>query len=284
MAEPILSDARSGIYQIRNKSNGKRYIGSAIRFDKRWREHRRDLRNGRHHSVALQRAWNKYGEYLFVFEVIELCSKEDLLKFEQKHIELSGDYNICRVAGSSLGIRHSEESRKRMKEAQARIRSKEGWVSPTKGVKYSREVCERMAAPKRGRKKGPMSEETKAKLSYAKKGIVRNIGRQVSEETRQKIREANLGKTWSIEKRMAKSSIQEEVVRRILQLRIQKYTYNRISEVTGVGFVSVKRICMRERYDWVDPHIPALTTSVIGSGGWKQNRKKESDSGRLPGF
>jgi len=52
----------SGVYQIRCKSNGKIYIGSAVNLRQRWDGHRRALRKQRHHNVHLQAAWNRYGE------------------------------------------------------------------------------------------------------------------------------------------------------------------------------------------------------------------------------
>jgi hypothetical protein len=54
----------TGVYQIINLTNGKRYIGSAANkrgFDQRWSIHRTLLFQGKHHSSKLQNAWNKYG-------------------------------------------------------------------------------------------------------------------------------------------------------------------------------------------------------------------------------
>lgn len=64
--------ARSGIYQIRHIDSGKIYVGSAVSFAGRWRNHRKDLAHGRHHSCHLQRAWDKYGSDAFAFEVLEV--------------------------------------------------------------------------------------------------------------------------------------------------------------------------------------------------------------------
>src|ERR1700757_2872980 len=94
----------TGIYSFTSPS-GKQYIGSAISFSNRWRLHRHHLRKGRHHSRALQRAWNKYGEMAIVFEKIALCPITDLLAIEQAAIDrLKPAYNICLKAGSPLGI------------------------------------------------------------------------------------------------------------------------------------------------------------------------------------
>jgi len=108
----------TGVYSITNKVNGKRYVGSAsISFRKRWKEHIRQMSGGIHHSKPLQRAWNKYGEDNFVFEVLATCPKEYCIKLEQWFIDnLKPEYNINPTAGSRLGAKVSEEERKRMSE------------------------------------------------------------------------------------------------------------------------------------------------------------------------
>jgi hypothetical protein len=53
---------KTGIYQILNKANQKRYIGSAsgkAGFNGRWGLHKTMLNQSQHHSTHLQRAWNK---------------------------------------------------------------------------------------------------------------------------------------------------------------------------------------------------------------------------------
>lgn len=55
----------SGVYQIYNTVNGKRYIGSSIHIEQRFKEHLRNLRANKHVNAHLQCAWNKYGEQSF---------------------------------------------------------------------------------------------------------------------------------------------------------------------------------------------------------------------------
>ena len=71
----------SGIYQIYNPINNKRYIGSSINIQRRLKEHKRNLRGGYHHNQHLQNAWNKYTDVL-IFEPLEYCEPEYLLDLE----------------------------------------------------------------------------------------------------------------------------------------------------------------------------------------------------------
>src|SRR4051794_5001336 len=68
------SECHSGIYAIRCKPTGKVYVGSAARITKRWNDHRQSLASGKHHSVLLQRAWEKYGPDAFEFTVLAYCA------------------------------------------------------------------------------------------------------------------------------------------------------------------------------------------------------------------
>ena len=49
-----------GIYSIRNKINGKKYIGSSVDIYRRWGVHLRNLVRHRHPNEHLQRAWDQY--------------------------------------------------------------------------------------------------------------------------------------------------------------------------------------------------------------------------------
>lgn len=102
-----------GIYRILNTVNHKQYIGSSIDIESRWNHHRKLLRKGNHHSKYLQHAWNKYGEPAFKFEFLWKTNTEDLLVEEQICFQyLSPAYNVTKLAGSCLGCKHIEETKK----------------------------------------------------------------------------------------------------------------------------------------------------------------------------
>lgn len=73
----------SGIYEIVNTINGKKYIGSSKQLNIRKTRHFSNLRNNRHANSHLQNSFNKYGEENFEFSVILYCDKNDLEGYEQ---------------------------------------------------------------------------------------------------------------------------------------------------------------------------------------------------------
>jgi len=72
----------TGIYQITNKVNNRKYIGKSGNIFIRWQKHIADLSNNSHHNEKLQRDFKKYGFASFIFEILETCSNAELNEFE----------------------------------------------------------------------------------------------------------------------------------------------------------------------------------------------------------
>lgn len=129
---------KSGIYRIKSKTSNHFYIGSSFNMKERWNRHRRDLRAGKHHSIILQRAWDKYNEEDFVFEIIEYCEIDKLLEREQFFLDSELPiYNICVTAGSQLGRKSTEEAKQKQRQASIRLGikpPKETWEKRQKSV------------------------------------------------------------------------------------------------------------------------------------------------------
>jgi len=94
--------SKTGIYKITNITTNKVYIGAAagiagktlkrLGIYRRWMEHIRDLNNDSHRNRHLQSAWNLYGQFDFVFDVIEFCTPEECQEREIFYIDL---YDSC---------------------------------------------------------------------------------------------------------------------------------------------------------------------------------------------
>jgi len=151
----------SGIYQIVNKCNGHRYIGSACNLNKRESDHFSALRSGNHHNIHLQYAYDKYGIDAFEFQVLEVVKQPvALILLEQYYLDdYDPEYNFALVATGG-GRYHSDETKLKIKRA------------------------------REGKK---LTDEAKAKVSRAQKG------KEVSFETRNKLGKAAKGRKLSPE-------------------------------------------------------------------------------------
>lgn len=118
----------AGVYCILNRVNGKRYIGSSIYVFSRIDTHKRKLKKRYHPNPILQNAWNKHGESNFEFTVLETMAYknvDDVTKLEQKYIDtLKPEYNILPFARTGHGRKHTEESKKKMREHHANVKGK----------------------------------------------------------------------------------------------------------------------------------------------------------------
>jgi len=105
-----------GIYKIENIINKKCYYGSSKNIEKRWSCHKNDLNKNKHDNSYLQRAWNKYGKENFIFEIVELCSKDcddiKLKEIEQKYLDLKPKYNIAIKANGGDNITNNPNREK----------------------------------------------------------------------------------------------------------------------------------------------------------------------------
>ena len=113
----------SGIYKIYHELfPTKLYIGSTVRgsnssgFIRRWGRHYSELLKNKHCNKKLQRFVNKYGISSLKFEIVEIVQdNNNVIKREQHWMDLLNPYyNICKKAGSTLGVKTSVENVIRM--------------------------------------------------------------------------------------------------------------------------------------------------------------------------
>ena len=115
-----------GIYAIVNRINGKFYIGSTVNkkgFKNRFNQHLRQLRKKKHHSIALQRAWDKYGETNFSFFILreisdrEITTSKFVTNIEQQYLDtFKPAYNIAKFAQAPKPKKriYTEETKKKI--------------------------------------------------------------------------------------------------------------------------------------------------------------------------
>lgn len=137
-----------GIYRIRNLITNKVYVGQTTEnFQRRYWLHRWQLRKNKHDNNHLQRAWNKYGEENFIFEVIEVVNKEEIDEKER--------YWIAFYRNSSYGCYSIQD----------------GGQDKRLGRCLSAEARKKIGELNRVRMLGSkLPDETKRKMSESRKG------------------------------------------------------------------------------------------------------------------
>lgn len=146
-----------GVYLITNAITGAKYVGQSVNIERRFMEHKTPNASMKSKSKLFQDDIKKYGIENFKFEVLEECDKDDLLKTEKKWIkEIQPEYNRA----GRVGV--SEECREKIRQT-LRLRWQEKPESEKKFI-----LEHRLIGPRKGH--------------------------LVLESTRQKLRDANLGR------------------------------------------------------------------------------------------
>ena len=218
------------IYLIKNKVNGKCYVGQTQKekgFDYRYycsgegiervyNYHKSLREHNRSYNEHLLRSIEKYGFEAFevnkcldyAFSLEELNIKEKV--YIQLYNSLKNGYNETLGGDGTEGRPHSEETRQKISEAnkgdnhpmygkyhteetkQKMSKIKKGENNPMHGNHHSEEAKQKI---REGNKGKHLSNEAKQKISEAKKGENNPMyGNHHSNEAKQKISEARKGK------------------------------------------------------------------------------------------
>lgn len=184
---------KSRIYKIVNTINNKIYIGQTVNFIKRKSEHFVKLSKSIHVNSYLQNTYNKYGVDAFIFKIIEECEINILTEREQFYIDsLKPEYNICKIAATTLGIKHTIEQNKAKSDRQKGKKKHENFGKiqhdRLKGIKPSDHCMEqaKIAATNRIHSQEEREKKRQSQLKRKERDGFIN-----SPEARQKMKEAS---------------------------------------------------------------------------------------------
>jgi hypothetical protein len=272
----------SGIYQIRNLINNKRYIGQTSNFENRKNCHFRSLKGGYNKNKHLQNAYNKYGLENFVFEILIYCEREYLTKYEQFFVDKEKESllynNRIKCVDSNKGFKYSKET----------IKKRSGKNHPMYGKHLSKEHKQKISRSLSGEnhpfyglkgKNNPLygkchSEETKKKMSKHALGVNNPFyGKHHTEKSKQKISKANSGKNsyWygkhlseETKKKMSDSRAGENCCN-------SKLTEKQVFEILRL-YYNKKELQknIAKKYRMSDPAI----SFICNGKSWKRTHKK----------
>jgi group I intron endonuclease len=193
-----MASEKGGIYFIISLVDNKRYVGRSIDIHRRLNEHKRELNKNIHDNKHLQNAWSKYGASNFVFVPFLFCDVTASIIEEQRQLDFYNSqesrllFNISKssMAGPSEIEHRSSISEGGRKRAPITEETRAKLKAARARKVFSEEERAKISAASKGRKH---TEETRKKLSDKAKG------RKLSEEHKKKISEAGKGRVPSEE-------------------------------------------------------------------------------------
>ncbi len=97
-----------GVFRIRNKTNGKFFIGRSVHLDAMWNRSKMQLNWGNHPNIALQHDWKLFGESCFTFEVVsDIKHKENTNEIDYQHeIKLLEEMIIDEMTAEEIALKY----------------------------------------------------------------------------------------------------------------------------------------------------------------------------------
>lgn len=169
------------IHRIKQGSAPLYYVGQAFLGRKRFTQHLKDLRAGKHHCDRLQKSFNSSGIECFFVEVLELAenvpadakqARKAMAEREQLWIDLfpiSQLMNSLLIAESRIGLKHTPESRAKMSASgSGKPKSEEHRRKISEALKGKKKSPQAVARSAAGHKGISPSQETRAKMSASR--------------------------------------------------------------------------------------------------------------------
>lgn len=184
-----------GIYKITSPT-GKIYIGQSVDIHRRFNYYKSS--NCKKQKL-LYNSLCKYGYNLHLFEIVKVCLKDELNKYEIEYINLYNSFSNknglnLRSGGNQNRLSKNSIDKIKIKRANQIIteETKNKIRQALTGRKKNKDVV--LKGVETRKKNGYVcSEETKLKISIANKKKL--LGRKLSEETKLKIGNSNKGKS-----------------------------------------------------------------------------------------
>lgn len=182
------------IYKIECLLDGKVYIGQTKNKQKRWDEHKYELRRGIHHSIHLQRAWSKYGEKNFSFAVIEQCHQETADEKEKYWINFYDSTNKSKGYNLESGGNQHKTLAKETKKKIGRL-NKLHYHKKTKHYVNSPEAIAKRSKSNKGKRRSEGFRKRMSEIASQRKGESNSFyGRKHSDEFKKMMSEKFKGK------------------------------------------------------------------------------------------
>lgn len=211
----------SGIYKITLKTDGRIYIGSSANIEKRWKWHCQSDKQ------LISRAIRKYGVDNFLFEILEEvpACRDQLIEREQYYLDLlqpfpwneRKGFNLCKKAYSILGVKRSDETRKKMSDS---------WHKSRDNEKYKKQLSDRTKGDNNPSKQPSVAAKISAsKLANPRKWTdeerkqmsISRTGRKYSDQAKENMKKAQQKNNTRSAEAKEKFSLAQRVLYRITQ-------------------------------------------------------------------
>jgi len=188
------------IYCVTNKENGKRYIGKTGQMPSaRWEQHIADSRREDRADIYFYRAIRKYGPDGFNVSIIDTALVEsEINELEKKYIADLKTHDPILGYNGTFGGEGGRQTPEILIKMGAAISA--GWTPEKRKLKS--ETYRGVTHPSFGK---PMKEETKVKISLSK------VGKSLSPEHVEKVRQAGIGRKHSEETKLKMSVSRKKI-------------------------------------------------------------------------
>lgn len=251
-----------GVYKISNILSGRYYIGYSTNINRRFTVHRSKLKQNCHDNIFLQRAYNLDGEDKFKYDIIHICDTEE--KAKEIELQYLTDLSIRNIiynlnynnSGGDLLKNHPDKEKIREKILNSCKETLNKMTPEERSQKYGK------IGNKNGMYGKTHTEEVRQKISEINKGqVCHNKGKKASDETRQKLSEIRKNKYTGEENPFFGKHHTEETKQKIREKNIGNIPPNN-KEITIDGFFYIS---MAEASRQLNIPVPTIL--------WRANSK-----------